>query len=309
MSDKDKIKEGIKNLSKYYSEPNFKVNESLWKFCPSDHLLHIHIPKCAGTWLKQIVYNSPSGTHRFNHGHLPAAIQRLMLEDRGYKWDQFKPWAIVRNPWDRLWSAYKYTKWGGVEVNLRPVAETRGKFELKSKNYITNSKLYVPYTEKLPIHHFHLDTLYSWEEESTEKVELGWLKNQNIGKDFKEYVTTLWKKIPSNKIKKEDKKPWFRQIEKNIYLDPQMTFLRDKIDFGEVIVPHIFRHNEIKKFLKWAESQSKDKFITKRTNQKKSYNTSINRIHYFNVYDDDMINMVGDLYKEDIDYLNYSFEE
>ena len=67
--------------------------------------------------------------------------------------------------------------------------------------------------------------------------------------------------------------------------------------------------SEIKKFLKWAESQSKDKFITRRTNQKKSYNTSTNRIHYFNVYDDDMINMVGDLYKEDIDYLNYSFEE
>ena len=43
MSDKDKIKEGIKNLSKYYSEPNFKVNESLWKFCPSDHLFSYHM--------------------------------------------------------------------------------------------------------------------------------------------------------------------------------------------------------------------------------------------------------------------------
>ena len=56
-----------KKWGHYYAEPNFRINDQLWKFCPSDHLLHIHIPKCAGTWLKQIVYNSSAGSHRFNH--------------------------------------------------------------------------------------------------------------------------------------------------------------------------------------------------------------------------------------------------
>lgn len=298
-----------RHWNRYYAEPNFKINDSLWKFCPTDHLLHIHIPKCAGTWLKQIVYNTPAGTHRFNHGHLPAALQRDMLKDRGYEWEQFKPWAIVRNPWDRLWSAYKYTKWGGFEVNLRPVVETRGKMEMKFKNHNKNSALYTPYQGNLPIHHFHLRDLFLLEEASTEKVEIGWLKNSTIGHNFKSYVTNLWKRIPGKEVSKSDRIPWYRQIERNIYLDPQLTFLRDRVEQGEIIVPHLFRSNEINKFFDWAESNSKDRFIKQRAAQRASYNKSKNQIHYLNMYDDDMVNMVGELYKEDIDYLNYSFED
>ena len=295
--------------SKYYAEPNFKVNDALWKYCPSDHLLHIHIPKCAGTWLKQIVYNSPSGTHRFNHGHLPAGIQKKMLEDRGFKWEDFTPWAIVRNPWDRLWSAYKYTKWGGKEVRLRPIQETRGKIGLAFKNFKKNGDLFHRYEGHLPIHYYHLRNLFLIEEESAEKVELGWLKNNNIGKNFKEYITNLWKRLDKKPTSLTPNEEWFRQGEKNIYLDPQLTFLREEIDRGDVLVPNLFRSSEIKKFLSWAQSQSKDKFITQRPTQRRSYNTSINQIHYYNVYDDDMINMVGDLYRDDIDYLGYSFKE
>jgi hypothetical protein len=297
------------NFLHYYAEPNFRINDSLWKYCPSDHLLHIHIPKCAGTWLKQIVYNSQSGTHRFNHGHLPAGIQKKMLEERGFKWDQFKPWAIVRNPWDRLWSAYKYTKWGGSEVNLRPVMETRGKMQWRGQNWKRNGEVFIGYKGVLPIHHYNLQHLFDMEKESTEKVELGWLKNSTIGHNFKSYVTNLYNRIPGKSISKSDNIPWWRQIEKNIYLDPQLCFLREMPEKGEVIVPHLFRSNEIKKFLKWAQDNSKDKFMTQRSSDKKSYNKSSNQIHYTNVYDDDMINMVGELYKKDIEYLNYSFEE
>lgn len=297
-----------KKWSHYYAEPNFRINDQLWKFCPSDHLLHIHIPKCAGTWLKQIVYNSSAGSHRFNHGHLPAGLQKAMLEDRGYKWEQFKPWAIIRNPWDRLWSAYKYTKWGGFEVNLRPVVETKGKFEIKGKKALQNSKIFKSYDEFLPIHDYHMKDLYILEGQATEKVEIGWLKNQTIGHDFKSYITNLYNLIPGKETTKEANLPWWKKIERNIYLDPQLNFLREMPEKGEIIVPNLFRSNEIKKFLKWAESNSKDKFMTQRSKQRASYNKSKNQIHYQNMYDDDMINMVGELYKDDIEYLNFTFE-
>jgi len=64
----------------------------------------------------------------------------------------------------------------------------------------------------------------------------------------------------------------------------------------------------MKKFLDWAEKITGDQYLKRRTFQKQSYNSSTNEIHYYNVYDDEMINMVGDLYKEDIDYFNFDFK-
>ena len=168
--------------------------------------------------------------------------------------------------------------------------------------------IFKSYDEFLPIHDYHMKDLYILEGQATEKVEIGWLKNQTIGHDFKSYITNLYNLIPGKETTKEANLPWWKKIERNIYLDPQLNFLREMPEKGEIIVPNLFRSNEIKKFLKWAESNSKDKFMTQRSKQRASYNKSKNQIHYQNMYDDDMINMVGELYKDDIEYLNFTFE-
>jgi predicted HAD superfamily Cof-like phosphohydrolase len=76
---------------------------------------------------------------------------------------------------------------------------------------------------------------------------------------------------------------------------------------GEIIVPNIFKSTEMGKFMDWAEKNTKDKFIKIRSKNHVSYNQSTNQIHYKNVYDDDMINMVGELYKKDIETFNFDY--
>ena len=42
--------------------------------------------------------------------------------------------------------------------------------------------------------------------------------------------------------------------------------------------------------------------------RKTKSNISLNSVNYRNAYDDDMINMVGEMYREDVDYFKYDFE-
>jgi|MDTC01.1.fsa_nt_gb hypothetical protein len=300
-------------IYKRFSDSNSVINERLWKFHSNDHLLHIHIPKTAGTWLKQILYNTESGSHRFNYGHRPVKVIKYHTDSIGYNWDDFNPFAIIRNPWDRLWSAYKYTKWGG-DNHLRPVELDNHSFKMKSKN---PTELYLKpppeITNKIPLYNPNREILIQLSNHTNDIVTTGWAVNTSIGKNsFKEYITNLYK--AKEEFTSADV-PWHKKNrfgfhsswdDQNIYLIPQKNFLVN--EKGEVIVDNIYKTTEMKKFLDWAEKITGDQYLKRRTFQKQSYNSSTNEIHYYNVYDDEMINMVGDLYKEDIDYFNFDFK-
>jgi len=64
--------------------------------------IFIHIPRSAGTSIKEALELQ-------GRGHLPWQYYYLVYPD---KWDSYLKFAIVRNPWDRVVSAYNYAKMG-----------------------------------------------------------------------------------------------------------------------------------------------------------------------------------------------------
>mgnify|MGYP004220259337 CR=1 FL=1 len=85
-------------------------------------------------------------------------------------WDKFKKFTVVRNPWDKLWSGYKYTKWGRLEESIKPY------ISFKTGIFTQNDEV-----------------LYEQWKKSGLAVISGFESNNKLGKTFKEYVNTLYK--------------------------------------------------------------------------------------------------------------------
>lgn len=83
----------------------------------SDRLgcIFIHVPKCAGVSVATALFGNLGG------GHLRAEDYRLIYSPREYG-RRFK-FTLVRNPWDRLASAYAFLKAGGMNAHDRRFAE------------------------------------------------------------------------------------------------------------------------------------------------------------------------------------------
>jgi hypothetical protein len=62
--------------------------------------IFIHIPKNAGTSIAKTVYGQ-------SLGHIPISRYKSYNKE---KYQTYFKFAVIRNPWDRLYSAYKYLK-------------------------------------------------------------------------------------------------------------------------------------------------------------------------------------------------------
>jgi hypothetical protein len=84
---------------------------------PADQLkcIFIHIPKCAGISVARTLFGNLGG------GHIPAVDYRELYTPEEFA--TFFKFTIVRNPWDRLASAFYYLKAGGM--NDRDKADAR----------------------------------------------------------------------------------------------------------------------------------------------------------------------------------------
>lgn len=69
--------------------------------------IFIHIPKCAGVSLCKSLFGNLAGSH--------LSVARYQLIYNKEEFDAYFKFTFVRNPWDRLVSAYFFLKRGGFE--------------------------------------------------------------------------------------------------------------------------------------------------------------------------------------------------
>jgi hypothetical protein len=103
----------------------FEMNSPgpVYSLCAFDYYrcIFVHIPKTAGISVSQALFGNYSGGHRdirWYQGHYrPATFRRY-----------FK-FSFVRNPWDRLYSAYRFLQQGGFhEADATWFRENIGRF-------------------------------------------------------------------------------------------------------------------------------------------------------------------------------------
>ena len=72
-------------------------------------LIFLHIPKTGGKSVVATLRGMTQNIRRFNaidNWHIQASrVKDLMKDD----WDHYRSFAVVRNPWDRMVSAYAYS--------------------------------------------------------------------------------------------------------------------------------------------------------------------------------------------------------
>ena len=77
--------------------------------------IYVHIPKCAGISVSTSLFSSKAG------GHLKIYDYELIFSRKEFR-EYFK-FTFVRNPWGRLYSAYKFMKKGGRHAGDKMRAE------------------------------------------------------------------------------------------------------------------------------------------------------------------------------------------
>lgn len=145
-----------------YSYKPFDDNRSIF----------VHIPKCVGVSVSRALFGNLAGGHTTLEEYLDIFEPRCII-------DYFK-FTVVRNPWDRVVSAYFFLKHGGLGESDRSLFEKElggfrdfGDFV---KNWINRSNIWKWYHFR-PQHHYMLD--------KRQKVHLDFVAfTENIDSDF-----------------------------------------------------------------------------------------------------------------------------
>lgn len=95
--------------------------------------IYVHIPKCAGISISNSLFKSKAG------GHLTATDYQLIFSRQEF--NTYFKFAFVRNPWDRLYSAYTFMKKGGRHPGDKRWADKHlssfNDFESFVRNWVT----------------------------------------------------------------------------------------------------------------------------------------------------------------------------
>ena len=78
--------------------------------------IFIHIPKTAGISLVRSIFGDVT-----LEGHRSVSFYKQVF---GNRYSDFFTFTIVRNPWDRLYSAYKFLEKGGINIHDKNAFET-----------------------------------------------------------------------------------------------------------------------------------------------------------------------------------------
>lgn len=118
--------------------------------CLEKKFFFIHVPKTAGKSLRFSLFGKENGARHCSASRLKKCYPDL--------WEQFFSFCLVRNPYDRLYSAYRYLMCGGnlqkddLRFRSRELSTVNG-FEQFVCDWLTKDRSYA-YTHFIPQYEF-----------------------------------------------------------------------------------------------------------------------------------------------------------
>lgn len=191
--------------------------------------IFVHIPKCAGISINKALFNSIGGGH--------TTLDQYLNVFPPSEFNQYFKFTIVRNPWDRVVSAYSFLKQGGLNDWDRNFYDKEiskyGSFKDFIEGWLTPDNI-------MKFHHFRPQKHYILDKYQKVSVDfIGYL--ELIDEDFKYIANKLnisaeLKK--QNTAKRDDYRAYYdadtRAIVAKIYAD-DIALLN--YDFEGVITP------------------------------------------------------------------------
>ena len=92
--------------------------------------IFIHIPKTAGISLVKSIFGDVT-----LEGHRSVSFYKQVF---GNRYSDFFTFTIVRNPWDRLYSAYKFLQKGGINIHDENAFETHLSIYKDFEDFVLN---------------------------------------------------------------------------------------------------------------------------------------------------------------------------
>ncbi len=260
------------------------------------NIFHIHIPKTGGVSLKNYIYGDTF--HYNNFGHHNAWRCREWFKSTGNEkeWNDYYKFAVVRNPWDILWSGYKFTKWGSTNVSA--ISKTPNLLKPFDNPQIMSLKGVLSEEDVMNQHKSNVNAIR------------GQKANNQISRSFKGYVEAIYNSKLENPysgrlIERHDEETGEKKFQNMPFTTYQFPYVID-LETEEIMVDHVGRFENLKETVYHLAEVTGDTNIIHNYNLS-TKNISSNEVHYKNMYDDDMINMVGEIYKEDILRFNYDY--
>ncbi len=202
-----------KSFSKLQAKRNI-VTTSSYSYKPLDDTksIFVHVPKCAGVSVSKALYGNLAGGHTTLDGYL-----NIFEPTEVFSYFKF---TIVRNPWDRLVSAFHFLKADGLKDKDKNWSE----HELKNfDNFDDFVKAWVNEDNIWKWHHFRPQYYYICDMKSKVKLDfIGFFENLN--EDFAYIAKKLGKNCTLAKTNSSRRKSYFhyynnatRQIVANVY--------------------------------------------------------------------------------------------
>jgi hypothetical protein len=140
--------------------------------------IQIHIPKCAGSSLARSVFGNNKGGH-----HASALWYKANFPDEFMNYYMF---SMVRNPWDRLVSAWNYVQQDDIPANNKRwgnLMREFGDFNTFVKEWLTEENSY-------RFHHFTSQSAYLCDDMGV--ISLDYVgRVETIEADFKKICTDM----------------------------------------------------------------------------------------------------------------------
>ncbi|MFC3883543.1 sulfotransferase family 2 domain-containing protein [Bacillus songklensis] len=205
-----------------------RVSENPYKEMEDDNkVIFVHIPKAAGNGIKKSLFGQT-----ISPGHYFAVHYK---KEDSQKFNSYYKFTIVRNPWDRLVSAYFFLKQGG-------------------------------------------------------KCAADYEFSQRYLKDFESFRCFVLKLKDTNFQKRMMR--WMHFI-------PQYKFVFDEND--KLAVDYLGKFESIEEDFNYLKNKlQKQSAVLKKENQSKHK-------PYWEYYDEEMVEIVGEIYREDVERFKYSF--